>query len=151
LSQTYVLDTSTLLNLVRGNELGQQIDIAFGLRASLYRHTISIVTHGELLTLATLLGWGKQKREAVDNALINLVTVNIDSRQLVDAYVKLEEACRNALGGARKMGKNDIWIAATALVTGLPLITTDRDFDHLNPGLIVVHWVNPQLGGKTRP
>jgi len=30
------------------------------------------------------------------------------------------------------MGKNDIWIAATASVYGLTLLTTDKDFDHLN-------------------
>jgi hypothetical protein len=45
LSQTYVLDTSALLNLIRGKELGEQIDRAFGLRSAMYRHTISIETH----------------------------------------------------------------------------------------------------------
>lgn len=29
------------------------------------------------------------------------------------------------------MGKNDLWIAATAYVTGATLLTTDADFDHL--------------------
>ncbi len=29
------------------------------------------------------------------------------------------------------MGKNDIWIAATAYVTGSKLITYDNDFTHL--------------------
>jgi predicted nucleic acid-binding protein len=29
------------------------------------------------------------------------------------------------------MGKNDIWIAATASVFDLKLVTTDKDFDHL--------------------
>jgi len=38
-----------------------------------------------------------------------------------------------------------MWIAATALVTGLPLITTDKDFNHLGQVLIQVHWVNPKL------
>jgi predicted nucleic acid-binding protein len=32
---------------------------------------------------------------------------------------------------ARNMGKNDLWIAATALATKATLITTDKDFDHL--------------------
>jgi len=30
------------------------------------------------------------------------------------------------------MGKNDLWIAATAHVTGATLLTADADFDHLN-------------------
>ena len=29
------------------------------------------------------------------------------------------------------MGKNDLWIAATASVLDLTLLTTDKDFDHL--------------------
>jgi predicted nucleic acid-binding protein len=33
---------------------------------------------------------------------------------------------------ARKMGKNDLWIAATASLLNASLITTDADFDHLN-------------------
>jgi len=30
------------------------------------------------------------------------------------------------------MGKNDIWIAATANITHSHLLTTDNDFDHLD-------------------
>lgn len=30
------------------------------------------------------------------------------------------------------MGKNDLWIAATAALLGLKLVTTDHDFDHLH-------------------
>jgi len=29
------------------------------------------------------------------------------------------------------MGKNDLWIAATASVLGIKLLTTDSDFEHL--------------------
>jgi tRNA(fMet)-specific endonuclease VapC len=31
------------------------------------------------------------------------------------------------------MGKNDLWIAATAHVYEATLLTTDNDFDHLAP------------------
>jgi predicted nucleic acid-binding protein len=146
LSQAYVLDTSTLLHLIRGNELGQQLDSSFGLRAAMHRHAISIVTHGELQVLAERNDWGEQKRSALATALDNLVTINIDSEPLVRAYVQVEEACRKVPGGERKMGQNDMWIAATALLCGLPIITTDGDFRHLNGRLITVNWVNPKLG-----
>jgi hypothetical protein len=39
---------------------------------------------------------------------------------------------------ARIMGKNDLWIAATAFVTKSTLLTTDDDFDHLDPQFIDV-------------
>jgi len=41
------------------------------------------------------------------------------------------------------MGKNDLWIAATALHTGLPLLTTDKDFLFLNKNLLNILWVDP--------
>jgi predicted nucleic acid-binding protein len=146
LSQTYVLDTSALLNLIRGRELGEQIDKAFGLRQALYRHTISIVTHGELKAMAQRRSWGDEKQRVLASALDELVTVNISNSSIIDAYVKVETTCRTTLGGERKMGQNDMWIAATAVVTDLPLITTDDDFNHLNGRLITVHWIDPKLG-----
>jgi predicted nucleic acid-binding protein len=36
------------------------------------------------------------------------------------------------------MGKNDLWIAATAYSLDIPLLTTDIDFDHLNKTFINV-------------
>jgi tRNA(fMet)-specific endonuclease VapC len=145
LSQNYVLDTSALLSLIRGKELGQQIDSAFGLRAFFHRHVISIVTHGELYAMANRNNWSQDKRNVLAHALNELVTVNIDNKPLVEAYVQVEASCRNVAGGERNMGHNDMWIAATSMVTGLPLITTDKDFQHLDVNLIRVHWVNPRL------
>ena len=88
---------------------------------------------------------GAGEAAALSSALNNLVTVDIDSDALVDAYVRIEEACRSTLGGERKMGQNDMWIAATALMSGLSLITTDKDFNHLNGRVLTVHWVDPKL------
>ncbi len=143
MSQSYLLDTSVLLNLIRGKQLGESIDRAFGLRAAFYRHAVSIVTHAELQTLAQRHQWGDKKLEALRLALHELVTVNVDSSAIIEAYVRIEESCRNAIGGEKKMGQNDMWIAATALYTGLPLITTDKDFDHLGQ-VIKIHWVDPK-------
>jgi tRNA(fMet)-specific endonuclease VapC len=35
-------------------------------------------------------------------------------------------------GSAKNMGKNDLWIAATASVTKAILVTSDKDFTHLD-------------------
>ena len=135
-----------LLSLVRGKELGDQIDRSFGLRAALYRHSVSIVTHGEIRALAGRNSWNEEKKGVLAAALNNLITLNIDNESVVDAYVKITETCRSATGGERTMGQNEMWIAATALVSGLPLITTDKDFDHLNARLLQVHWIDPGPG-----
>lgn len=44
------------------------------------------------------------------------------------------------------MGKNDLWIAATASVTGATLLTTDGDFDHLESAFLTRVWIDPTLG-----
>ena len=40
------------------------------------------------------------------------------------------------------MGKNDLWIAATASAFDITLVTTDRDFDHLNEEFIDVKFID---------
>lgn len=143
MSQSYVLDTSVLLALIRGKALGTYIDEAFGLRGSLHRQVVSIVTHAELLVLADRNQWGSEKRSSLERALENLVVIPIDGTSLLQAYVSISAADRAATDGARNMGKNDIWIAATALHTELPLLTTDRDFRFLHDNPLRVMWIDP--------
>jgi tRNA(fMet)-specific endonuclease VapC len=144
LKLSYVLDTGVLLNLVRGKELGMRIDREFGLTRSMRLQTVSIVTHGELKVLAERNEWGAEKRNALAFALDNLVTVNIESEALVEAYVQVDRACRNISGGNRTLGQNDMWIAATALLSGLPLLTTDKDFLPLHARSITVYLIDGQ-------
>ncbi|HTU48716.1 MAG TPA: PIN domain-containing protein [Bryobacteraceae bacterium] len=143
MSQSYVLDTSVLLALIRGKALGTYIDRVFGLRAGLHRQVVSVVTHAELLVLADRGQWGSEKRSTLERALENLVVIPIDGASLLQAYVSISAADRAAAGGTRNMGKNDIWIAATALHTELPLLTTDKDFRFLQDNPLQVMWIDP--------
>jgi len=60
--------------------------------------------------------------------------------EIVNAYAQIDAYCQGKLMGkplpsglsVRNMGKNDIWLAATAHVFDLTFITTDSDFEHLN-------------------
>lgn len=42
---------------------------------------------------------------------------------------------------SRNMGKNDLWIAATASAFDLQLVTMDKDFNHLTPSYINLLYV----------
>jgi tRNA(fMet)-specific endonuclease VapC len=42
------------------------------------------------------------------------------------------------------MGKNDLWIASTAALLGLTLVTTDKDFDHLHLVFMEVKRITPE-------
>lgn len=143
MSQSYLLDTNVLIALIRGNALGAHIDQAFGLRASLHRQVVSIVTHAELLVLADKRNWGSAKRAALKQALENLVVIPIDGIEIVQAYTTISATDLTASGGARNMGKNDLWIAATALYTNLPLLTTDKDFRFLHNNPLQIMWIDP--------
>jgi predicted nucleic acid-binding protein len=59
-----------------------------------------------------------------------------------DAVARTWAAMRTYLAASeRRMGTNDIWIAATAATRGMPVITQDTDFDPLSgvAGLTVVN------------
>lgn len=139
----YLLDTNVVLALVRGQALGATIDATFSLSAGKRRPAISVVTHGEVRVLASRNGWGGAKLEALQNALDAVVTVDINIAEVIDAYVEIDIYSQQHSGGARSMGKNDLWIAACAKASGATLLTTDKDFDHLDPNLLTVKYIDP--------
>ncbi|MCX8491259.1 MAG: PIN domain-containing protein [Cyclobacteriaceae bacterium] len=104
---------------------------------------ISIISVGELESLALQLNWGYQKQTALNSFLSSVPLIDIDSTiaklyGFADAYSqgKLLTKPLPSKMTARNMGKNDIWIAATALYYDIELHITDHDFDHLiNIGL----------------
>ena len=129
-STGYLLDTNILVHLIRGRNVEQTIEAHFGLRGSLNRCVISVVTVGEMYSLTRKWAWGSKKFAELQRLLGHLVWVDINHPSILNTYGELDEASNRA---GRSMGKNDVWIAATAKVAGVTLLTTDGDFDHLNP------------------
>jgi predicted nucleic acid-binding protein len=70
--------------------------------------------------------------------------IDVAGARMIEAYRKVEEANAAIQSGHQNMGKNDVWIAATAIVTGLPLLTADKDFNHLDGNLLEVCYFDPQ-------
>jgi tRNA(fMet)-specific endonuclease VapC len=141
----YLLDTNILLHLIRGKATGAYIDATYQLQKQTYTPLIGVVTHGEIWALARENGWGPAKRLALEVMLSNLVTVDIHSDSVIEAYVEIEYVSRRVPGGAIVMGKNDLWIAAVTKVTGATLLTCDTDFDHLHPGQITRIYIDPRM------
>lgn len=99
---------------------------------------ISIINVGELESLALPLNWSYQKQTLLQNLLnqIPIIDINLQIAKicgLVDAYSqgKLQNNPLPIGISARNMGKNDIWLAATALFFGMDFQTYDNHFDHL--------------------
>ena len=65
----------------------------------------------------------------------------------IDAYSLSKDRKRSLPAGqtARVMGKNDLWIAATASVLKATLLTTDHDFDHLEGVFLTIRYIDQRL------
>lgn len=111
---------------------------------------ISIVTVGELKSLAVQNNWGKPKLGLLEILFDEMLIVEINEH-LIDAYVQIDaySQCKNPSferyphKTARNMGKNDLWIASIAALFGLTLVTTDADFDHLQNVFFDIRRINP--------
>lgn len=107
---------------------------------------ISVIVAGELEAFAFKADWGYQKASFMQRLLQYHPLLEV-SRVFTAPYARLDAYSQGKLKEqplppgltARNMGKNDLWIAATALYFDIELHTSDNDFDHLGPiGLRVV-------------
>jgi predicted nucleic acid-binding protein len=101
---------------------------------------------GELKAFAIKSDWGIQKVIFM-NSLFNQFPLVEITEELTETYAQIDAYSQGKLKGnplllgvsARNMGKNDLWIASTALYFDMELHTTDNDFDHLmNFGLKLI-------------
>lgn len=136
----YLLDSNILLELARGGERGRMIVAEYHLETTLSSSMVSIITVGEMLALARKFGWGSRKVAALRKMLDQLVWIDINRWEILHAYGEIDHYNRSA---SVTMGQNDIWIAATAHATRATLLTTDRDFDHLDGNYLTRIWFDP--------
>ncbi|MEP7343598.1 MAG: PIN domain-containing protein [Acidobacteriota bacterium] len=106
---------------------------------------ICAVTDGELRALSLQFSWGARKMDKMNFALDYFGRVPIESKEVMEAYAAIDFFSKSQ---GIKMGKNDLWIAATAYISGSQLITTDGDFDHLDPAFISVDKIEMNSGDK---
>jgi len=99
---------------------------------------LPVVVVGELMAFAFKADWGTQKLAFLEILLkrypiVELTVYLTENYALIDAYSQGKLKFQPLPPGmsARNMGKNDLWIAATALYFDFELHTADHDFDHL--------------------
>lgn len=103
------------------------------LQASL--HTISVQTEGELRRWALRHGWGRDRWVLLDGLLARVLVLPAD-RTVAQVWARL---MTHAEAQGRTLMTADAWIAATAVVHELLLVTHDRDMVDLDfDGLQVV-------------
>ncbi len=104
---------------------------------------ISVVSIGELYSIALRNKWGEKKLSLLEQFLEQFVIADINIEEIIENYAYLDTYSQGKIEGeptgytARNMGKNDLWIAATCLYLNAILLTTDKDFSHLQNKIIV--------------
>lgn len=135
-----LLDTGILVHYIRASALGLWVENNYHLQTLPAPSFISAVTVGEIRSLARQLGWPPAKRNTLQILLKDFQIVPIDTEPIYQAYEDIDMFSHTK---NRKMGKNDLWIAATAKALGALLLTVDQDFDHLHPSIIKRNYLDP--------
>jgi tRNA(fMet)-specific endonuclease VapC len=143
-----LLDTNILIFFTKNLNVQKVIEIVNPDNLKAYVSTASI---GEVKSIALRNKWGGRRIQIMNLLLDDLITLEVNEN-LVDAYAEIDafSQCRNPsyvdypFTTLRNMGKNDLWIAATASLLGLKLVTTDADFDHLNGEFIEVQFIKSE-------
>jgi predicted nucleic acid-binding protein len=147
----FLLDTGVVLGYLRGSPYAAFIDRRYSPFVPPNIAAISIVTNGELRSLALQLNWGAKRQQDLKDILRKVPRIDINHDAVLQRYAEIDAFSQGKLiakplplgMSARNMGKNDLWIAATTSVLNAALLTTDNDFDHLNSVFLTVIFVDP--------
>lgn len=149
----YLLDTSVLVGIVPDFPWSRRTVEEFALNRKETPVLTSIVSRGEILKLAKRRGWKAKKLLRMERCLRDFPQLNINTPSVINAYAMIGAWSERANVDAPnsepppkqsiRMGQNDLWIAATAHAGNLKLLSTDKDFTHLNNIWIDYIYIDP--------
>ena len=146
----YVLDTNIVLAYLRKHTIWNLIEEPFEIYDSETIVFVPAVVIGELESIAVQNDWGQKKKQDLEVFVNEFIRVDQLNDEIITAYSKIDAFSQGRLEGkplndsARNMGKNDLWIAATASILDATLITTDKDFQHLHTHFLQVAYFELQ-------
>lgn len=137
-NQLIILDTNILVHWVRLDRTGEHLQQHYHLDLRLERPLFSTITEGEIRGLAKCWNWGESKLDKVEEILNELVRLEAGLPEIVAAYARLYFEDQRQ---GQNTKQNDLWIAASAVAADAVLLTCDRDFEWMSPGLVQVERV----------
>lgn len=144
----YLLDTNILLIYSRNSDIAKKLENQYKLFDKKNNLAVSIVTIGELDALVKKFNIGSKRQETIKDMLTDIGVLKLTNKKIIHKYGDIDTFSQGKLNtkkskfSARNMGKNDIWIAATASVYDLTLVTTDKDFSHLAGEYINLEYID---------
>ena len=148
----YLLDTNLIMIYSRRNQYSEEIERRFSLFNGSHQLHVSTIILGELNALIKKWNLGGAKVQHINSLLGYCEILGIDDQVMIDNYGDIDAYSQGKGESAllpRNMGKNDIWIAATALSYDLHLITTDKDFRHLGEFMIDLTYIDLEEIGSS--
>ena len=148
----YLFDTNMLLLLLRQDPRWDKLQSDHAFDQSF--NFISVVSLGELYSIGLQNNWGIKRLVQISQLQEEFVVADIHVESIIHRYAEIDAFSQGKLAGkrlgitSRNMGKNDLWIAATASVLQLKFFTTDRDFDHLTQNFIDLEHIDLLTLGK---
>ena len=140
-----LFDTNVVVGMVRNSAFEAQLDMIYPYDTN--RIMLSVVSQGELQSLAIQWNWGEKKRMRLQYLISKFVIYPVKVEKVINAYAQIDAFSQGKLAdrplpqgtSARNMGKNDIWIAALSMQTQIPLVSRDAHFKHI-AGLDLEVW-----------
>jgi tRNA(fMet)-specific endonuclease VapC len=144
-----IYDTNVLLQILRDDRSISRLQTIYNLYD--VEESISLVTVAEIRSLSIQFRWGAIRRAKMEESILGLEVLDINMPEIIDRYVEIDcyskgnHLTRASNFSAIKMGKNDLWIAATASVYECKLLTMDLDFGHLRDEFVDVVYITPSI------
>ena len=131
----YLLDTNILVIYSKNSALARKIEADYQLFNEENKLAISVVTIGEINSLIAQHNYGERRTGRIDQMIEKTLVVDLNIKKILELYGQIDAYSQGNLdsnpleNSARNMGKNDLWIAATASAFDMVLVTTDKDFE----------------------
>lgn len=144
----YFLDTNILLIYLRANNRTEKLEQYLRLFSDRNELYTSVVSIGEIKSIMIQNNWGNRRIQKAIEFLNDFYIIDINVESIIDKYAEIDAYSQakskylTSNFSARNMGKNDLWIAATASIFGLRLLTTDLDFNHLQSTFLDLQTIN---------
>ena len=142
----YLLDTNILLHALKKDSFWSKISAELEIDQA--QNFISVVSIGELYALALRNNWGETRLARLQLLKDHFGILDINVEAILYRYAEIDAFSQGKLkdrplnDSSRNMGKNDLWIASTASVFNLTLLTIDRDFNHLESEFIELKFLS---------
>lgn len=111
---------------------------------------VSNANIAEIESISFQNSWSKIKTRRLELFLENVRIIEM-SETFIPTYVEIDSFSQKKHPNIsdyphespRNMGKHDLWIAATASLLNLELVTTDQDFKHLENTFLKLRLIDP--------